>query len=235
MKWDDLKVYKPLKKEELKSAKHEIENVIFENISKFGFKKYGRKLIRKSDDLFHIIHLDSRGSWMGASHSLKTEIAIVSIYDIDVFVKNYELTARKNIEQLNPKIRNYYQITQEYKLFASYISRLIIEIVLPYFDKYKSTNEVLKKSSDFKIDKMSEIVERNQNLILYSEISNHKNLKSGVILNEKIEFYTRLGFKDELINETQHIKYLVENKEWKKIDVILENYKEQNFKKLKLK
>lgn len=28
-----------------------------------------KKLIRKSNDLIHVIHLDSRGSWLGSSNS----------------------------------------------------------------------------------------------------------------------------------------------------------------------
>ncbi|MNR52045.1 hypothetical protein D3C85_1718220 [compost metagenome] len=90
MNWEDLKFYKTIEKAELNDAKKSIENIIAKNLAPFGFKKFGRKLVRKSNDLIHIIHLDSRGSWSGSSNSLKTEFAIVSIYETDIFVKNFE-------------------------------------------------------------------------------------------------------------------------------------------------
>lgn len=61
MNWEDLKFYKPLEKSELSEAKKSIENIIAERLAPFGFRKVGRKLIRKSDDIIHLIHLDSRG------------------------------------------------------------------------------------------------------------------------------------------------------------------------------
>lgn len=46
---------------------------------------------------------------------------------------------------MEPKLKNYYQITKELNLFAEYLSRKIIEIILPYFDKYLSSKDVLKE------------------------------------------------------------------------------------------
>lgn len=137
MKWEDLKVYKPLKKEDLKNAYKEFAQIVAKNLSQYGFELKGRKLIKQSNDLFHIIHLDTRGSWMGISDSFKTEISICSICDTDTFVLNYELTASKTIEELIPKIRNHYRISQEYQLLADFITRKIVETILPYFFNYK--------------------------------------------------------------------------------------------------
>ena len=125
-------IYKPLEKEELSNAKKSIETIVAEKLLPYGFKKNGRKLIRKSNDLIHIIHLDSRGSWQGSSNSLKTEFAIVSIFDTDILVDNFEPISSSYIQNLEPKLKNYYQITQEFNLFAEYLSKKIIEILLPY-------------------------------------------------------------------------------------------------------
>ena len=222
MKWEDLKVYKSLNKEELKIAKKEIENIISEQLLQFGFKKYGRKLIRKSEDLFHIIHLDSRGSWMGNSNSLKTEIMIVSIYDVDIIVKNYEMPPKIYIQDIVPKIRNYYQITQEYKLFAEFISQNLINYVIPYLNQFTNSKSVLKNFSKLKLEN-PEI----KNLVIYSELSNQIDNYSTKFLEEKTK---NLNDKDELYS----LKNFVEKREWKKITELLENNKNEIFKKLKI-
>ncbi len=233
MKWEDLTVYKTLSKEEFNLAKNEIENTISRNLIPYGFKKHGRKLIRKSEDLLHIIHLDTRGSWMGASKSLKTEISLVSIYDTEVILGGYELTARKFIQELIPKIKNYYQITQEYTLFADFISRKLIEYAIPYFDKYKSSKDILANSNKFKIDHTSEMVERNQNLILYCELANHKSKNSIRILKSRIEHMERITNDSDYLIETNRIEEIIEKKNWSEMDNILESKKNLVVKKIK--
>ena len=144
MNWEDLTVYTPLKKEGLQTAYKDFTKIVAGSLVQDGFELRGRKLIKKSDDLFHIVHLDTRGSWMGTSDSFKTEISICSVYDTDTFVLNYELTASKKIEDLVPKIRNYYRITQEYPLLADFLTRKIRESILPYFSQYQTSKDVLK-------------------------------------------------------------------------------------------
>lgn len=234
MKWEDLTVYKILSKEELSIAKKEIENIIFKNLQPYGFKKSGRKLIRKSEDLFHIIHLDTRGSWMGASKSLNTEISLVSVYDTEVFLDNYELTGRKYIQDLIPKIKNYYQITQEYQLFADFISRKLIKYAIPYFDRFKNSKDILSNSRIFKTDYTSEILERNQNLILYCELTNHINKNSSQILNDKIESMEKAKNYSSKFHETKSIKEIIEKKDWLEIDKILKTKENLVLRKLKI-
>ena len=149
MNWEDLKVYRPLKKEELKTAYKDFTKIIADNLLVFGYELKGRKLVKQSNDLFHIIHLDTRGSWMGTSDSFKTEISICSIYDTDTFILNYELTASKKIEDLVPKIRNYYRISQEYPILADFLTRKIRESILPYFSQYESSKDILNKTIKF--------------------------------------------------------------------------------------
>ena len=55
MNWEDLKVYRPLKKEELKTAYKDFTKIIAGNLLVDGYKLKGRKLIKQSNDLFHII------------------------------------------------------------------------------------------------------------------------------------------------------------------------------------
>nr|WP_294789193.1 DUF4304 domain-containing protein [uncultured Flavobacterium sp.] len=174
MNWEDLKFYKPLEKAELANAKKSIEIIVIENLAPFGFSKSGRKLVRKSNDIIHLIHLDSRGSWQGSSNYLKTEFAIVSIFDTDIFVKNYEPISGSYITSLEPKLKNTYQITQEFNLFADYISRKIIEIILPYFDKYMSSKDVLNKGVQFGETK---------NLKLLCELANSSTQNQEINLN----------------------------------------------------
>tara|TARA_R100000541_G_scaffold42384_1_gene49678 strand:+ start:154 stop:732 length:579 start_codon:yes stop_codon:yes gene_type:complete len=149
MNWEELKFYKPLEKTELTEAKKSLEAIVTEKLTPYGFKKSGRKLIRKSNDLIHLIHLDSRGSWQGTSNRLKIEFAIVSIFDTDILVENFEPISSSYIQDLDPNLKNYYQITKEFTLFGQYISRKIIEIILPYFDQYLHSSDVLKKGIEF--------------------------------------------------------------------------------------
>lgn len=234
MKWEDLKVYKTINKDELKLAKKEIEKIVFSNLSHFGFKKYRRELIRSSNDIFHIIQLDTRGSWMGASMSLKTKIGIVSIYDTDFFINNDELTGCKKLEQIIPTIKNYYQITQEYELFADFISRKLVEDIIPYFNQFENSKDILLKSENFKVDNLTEVSERNQNLVLYCRLANHQNEEVLDILEKKIQLAIRLNQQEKVTCIESLIKEIqTSNRE--NIDEILQGNKKRVLDKLKLK
>jgi hypothetical protein len=177
MKWEDLKVYRPIEKTELTNAKKIIESIISNRLELYGFRKIGKKLIRKSNDLIHLIFLDSRGSWSGASNSLKIQVAIVSIYDLDILVNNYEPISNTFIENLKPDLKNYYQITQEYELFAQYISTKIEEIILPYFDKYTSSNDIIKKGIKHGSTKnLVELCEKSKNIEFIEDLKFRKEV-----------------------------------------------------------
>lgn len=235
MNWEDLKVYRPLQKENLKAAYKDFTKIVSENLLLDGFETRRRKLIKLSNDLFHIVHLDTRGSWMGVSDSFKTEISIGTIYDTDTFVLNYELTGSKRIEEIIPKIRNYYRITEEYKLLADFITRKIRESIIPYFSQFQTSKDVLSNRGMFKIDNMSEITERNSNLILYCELANKVDVASSEILAEKLNKLKRLNAKDSTINEIVELRNLVLEKDWDKISEKLLSNKQQVLKKLKFK
>ncbi|TCD29071.1 hypothetical protein EZ456_02610 [Pedobacter psychrodurus] len=232
MNWEDLKVYTPLKKERLKTAYKDLTKIIADNLSADGFKLKGRKLIKQSNDLFHIIHLDTRGSWMGTSDGFKTEISICSIYDADTFILNYELTASKKIEDLIAKIRNYYRITQEYPLLADFLTRKIRESILPYFSQYKSSRDVLNNLTKFKLDNITEITERNANLILYCELANKAALKSSEILIDRLTKYRKIKLDDKIVKHTEFLLSLINGKLLKKC---LTTTKDKYLKNLKLK
>ena len=235
MNWEDLKVYRPLKKEELKTAYKDFTKIIADNLLVDGYELKGRKLIKQSNDLFHIIHLDTRGSWMGISDSFKTEISICSVYDTDTFILNYELTASKKIEDLVPKIRNYYRITQEYLLLADFLTRKIRESILPYLSQYKSSKDILNKLSKFKLDNTTEITERNSNLIIYCELANKTDLKSAEILIDRLTKYRKINVDDKIIKHTELLLDLIQKSKWEEVEKLLDDNKRQVFKKLKIK
>ena len=235
MKWEDLKVYNPLKKEDIKIAYKDFTKIIANNLKSEGFELKGRKLIKQSNDLFHIIHLDTRGSWMGTSDSFKTEISICSVHDTEIFILNYELSASRKIESLVPKIRNYYRISQEYILLAEYLTRKIKEYILPYFSKYKSSKDIISSKTKFKIDDISENIERNSNLVLYCELANHKSYLAHEILTKRIKNLQKIKPESPNLEEYKELLNLISQENWKNIDKILESKKEQVFKKLKIK
>lgn len=235
MNWEDLKVYRPLIKEDLKTAYKDFTKIVAENLLQDGFESRGRKLIRQSNDLLHIVHLDSRGSWMGTSDSFKTEISICSVYDTDTFVFNYELTASRKIEDFVPKIRNHYRITQEYSLLADFLTRKIREYILPYFSKFQTSKDVLNNRKMFKLDNLSEITERNSNLILFCELTNKIDIDSSVILRNRISKLKNIVSATPSIENAEFLLNLIHEKNWDKIDEILIENKKQVFKKLKIK
>lgn len=235
MNWEDLKVYRPLKKEELKTAYKDFTKIIADNLLVDGYELKGRKLIKQSEDLFHIIHLDTRGSWMGTSDSFKIEISICSVYDTDTLILNYELTAVKKIEDLVPKIRNYYRITQEYTLLADFLTKKIRESILPYFSQYKSSRYVLNQLTKFKLDNTTEITERNSNLILYCELANKTVIKSAEILINRLAKYRKINIDSKIIKQTEQLLGLIQGHQWKEVDNLLNDNKRQVFKKLKIK
>tara|TARA_R110002012_G_scaffold295589_1_gene492247 strand:- start:2693 stop:3406 length:714 start_codon:yes stop_codon:yes gene_type:complete len=235
MNWEDLKVYRPLKKEELKTAYKDFTKIVAENLLEDGFELKGRKLFKQSNDLFHIVHLDTRGSWTGISDSFKTEISICSVYDTETFILNYELTASRKIEDLVPNIRNYYRITKEYPLLADFLTRKIREKVLPYFSQYKTSKDILNNRKKFKLDNVSEITERNSNLILYCEITNKIDKVSSEILSTRLARLRNLKNVDSSIKEADDLLHLIQDKNWEKINEILIDNKRQVFKKLKIK
>ena len=235
MNWEDLKVYRPLKKEELKTAYKDFTKIIADNLLADGYELKGRKLVKQSTDLFHIIHLDTRGSWMGTSDSFKTEISICSVYDTDTFILNYELTASKKIEDLVPKIKNYYRVTQEYSLLADFLTRKIRESILPYFSQYKSSRDILNQLTKFKLDNPTEITERNSNLILFSELANKTVIKSTEILTDRLTKYRNIKADDKIIKQTEWLLSLIQGRQWEEIDNLLSDNKRLVFKKLKIK
>lgn len=234
MKWEDLKVYHKIPKENLSQAKKEITKIISDNLARYGFKLYGRKLIRLSNDLFHIIHLDTRGTWMGATESLKTEIAVISVYDTDIFVQNYELTFKRSIEELIPGIKNYYQITQEYKLFSEYLSKKLEDNIIPYFNNFTTSKDILKNEFSGTLAENWHDPGSINNLIFYAELENHINRNLSPIINYKISYLKKLS-QDDNLNELIMLKGYVDDSEWNRVSIFLKKKKEEVFRKLKIK
>lgn len=232
LKWEELKVYRPLPKEALTPAFKHFTAIIAENLLPYGFKKVGRRLIRPSKDLLQVIHIDTRGSWMGRNESFETEIGLATVYDTDCFVKNHELTGSKKIERLIPGLKNYGRITQEYKVFAEFYTRTLIEYILPYFRRYSSSTDVLTNRAQFKV---GEVSGRNENLILFCELAQHMNQEASAILSRKLVLARNRSCSDAAIQEVERINQYLHANQWDQIDQILLDYKSQVVKKLKLK
>lgn len=227
MKWEDLKVYRPLTKEELKPAYKDFTQIVAANLQSFGFHLVGRKLVMLSNDLFHIIHLDTRGSWMGLSEYFKTEISLVAVCDKSPFIRKWELVGAKKIEELAVGIRDNYRITKEYPLLANFLTEKIIEHVLPYFDRYDTSLKVLADRDAFEYGlHMSE----NANLVLFSELQNGINVKAEEII-DNILMIVRTS--NEYIDELNLYIEGLQTGNWALINQQLASNKQEVFKKLK--
>jgi hypothetical protein len=236
MRWEELKVYRPLTKEELKPAFKDFTRIIADNLKSFGYSLHGRKLIALSNDLLQIIHLDTRGSWAGVSEYFKTEISLVAVSDKSPFIRGFELTGSKKIEDIVLGIRDNYRITQEYALLADFLTRKIIERVIPYFDMFDSSKKVLNDRKSFRLD---DKVQRNDNLILFSELQNRTNVDAVKIIDKTLAFYSSL-YTDRLqlgeyFDELELYKSGIAAKDWAVIEQKLQANKSEVFKKLKIK
>jgi hypothetical protein len=236
MKWEELKVYRPLTKEELKPAYKHFTKIIADNLKAFGFFLHGRKLIRVSNDLLHIIHVDTRGNWMGINEYFKIDIAVMAVCDKSSFIRGFELTGCKRIEDISKNIRDHSRITQEYPLLADFITRRIIEYVIPYFDKYNSSGKVLDDRKSFKLADHSK---RNENLILFAELLNRKNVEAGKINEKALVFYSSINSGntqlDEYFEEMELYKRCLYSNDWTTIEQKLQTNKTEVFRKLKIK
>lgn len=236
MKWEELKVYKPLTKEELKPAFKDFTKSIANDLKSFGFTLHGRKLIRPSADLLQIIHLDTRGSWAGVNEFFETEISLACMSDKSPFIRGLELTGRKKLEEIAIGIRNHYRITQEHRLLADFLVRQIHEKIIPYFVKYNSSKEVLEDHSSFKLDQLNR---RNENLILFCELQNHMNIQAGKIIDKILAFYSSLypnkSQLTEYFEELEIYKNGLAINDWTAIDQKLEANKIEILRKLKIK
>jgi hypothetical protein len=145
------------------------------------------------------------------------------------------LTASRKIEDLIPKIRNHYRITQEYALLADFLIRKIRESIFPYFSQYTSSRDVLNNLTKFKLDNITEITERNTNLILFCALANRTSLKSSELLEDRLTKYRKIKVDDKAVKHTEMLLNLIHGKKWEAVDEILDDNKRQIFSKLKIK
>ncbi|WP_142685420.1 hypothetical protein [Chitinophaga polysaccharea] len=225
MRWEDLKVYRPLSKEELKPAYKDFTQIMAANLKQFGFHLVGRKLVTLSNDLFHIIHLDTRGSWMGLSEYFKTEISLVAVCDKSPFIRKWEQNGAKKIEELAIGIRDNYRITKEYPLLANFLTEKIIEHVLPYFDKYDTSLKVLADRDAFKYDLY---MTENANLLLFAELQNGINVEAEEIIDKTLMMART---SNEYIDELNIFKDGLQTGNWDLINQKLASNKQEVFKK----
>jgi hypothetical protein len=246
MIWEDLKVYKPLKKEDLESAFRDLTKILGQNLKEYGFKKQDRKLYRLSNDILEVIDFDYRGSWTGQNEVFDTNIGLIPLCWPNL-IKDYYLIASKEIKEIDPKIKNHYRICKEYDLLADYLTKRIIKTVLPYFEKYNSTAKIVKNSGDFKYKTKSggKDIFKSNFLILFSELKQHKNKKAIKILDNEIDYLTHLmtnspDSKSQIhieieLDKWKKIKQQVINKNWIDLDLAFKQTESEEIGRLKIK
>ncbi len=246
MIWEDLKVYKPLKKEDLKTAFRDLTKILGQNLKEYGFKKKDRKLYQLSNDILEIIDFDYRGSWTGQNEFFNTNIGLVPLCWPEL-TKDYYLVASKEIKEIDTKIKNHYRISEEYNLLADYMTRRIVKYVLPYFDKYNSTAKIVKNTGDFKYKTKcgGNDIYKSNFLILFSELKQHKVKKAIKILDNEIEYLTHLktnspdsiaqSHLETELRQWETLKQQVINKNWLDLDLKFKQTERLEINRLKIK
>ncbi len=246
MKWEDLKVYKPLSKESLKPSFQEFVKLIGHKLEPHGFKKKGRKLLRLTNDLIEVIDLDYRGSWSGQNEYFETNLGLVP-YCWPGLVNEYYPIARREIKELDQLLKNHYRLTQEYELLADYLYRAIVKSGLPYFEKYNSTEKVLKRASDFKYKTLNggNDIYNSHLLILFSELKQQTDRNASKILAQQIDYLERLSTnlanskKNTELTETvaawTSLQRAVQSKNWTALIEQFDAFETQELRKVGLK
>lgn len=229
--FEKITVFKNLPKEEWKAAYNELNKIIGINLKGYGFKKIGRKHYRLTNDLLEIIDIDNRGSWTGIKDEIEIRIGLVP-YCWNGFTDEYYLIGSKRIEEIDKSIRKHFRLSQEYLILAEYISERIIKNVLPFFDKYNSTEKIVNQPYIFPYHSNCGGLDiyNSQFLILFSELKQQKIVKSIEILDNEIKYGS-----DSLNSITwKELKVLVENNNWDLITKILNENEKNILSKLKI-
>ncbi len=233
--FEKIKVFKSLPKEQWKPAYNELNKIIGANLKEYGFKKKGRKHYRLTNDLLEVIDIDNRGSWTGATNDMKIRVGLVP-FCWEELTNEYYLIGSKKIEEIDKSIRKYFRISQGYLILADYLSERIINNILPFFEKYNSTEKIVNQSYAFPYYSKcgGSDIYHSHFLILFSELKQHKVKNAIEILDNEIEFHLRLE-NDEIVNNWAKLKELIENKNWTEIDKILAENERKELNKLKIK
>lgn len=238
MKWEELKVYRPLTKEELKPAFKTFTAIIADQLKPFGFVQHGRKMILLSNDLLHVIHIDTRGSWSGVSDHFETIVSLCAVSDKSPVIRGFELTGGRKLEEIAVGIRDSYRVTKEYELLADFLSRKIVEKVFPYFRKYDHSSKILNDPGSFVIGTPQA---KNESLVLHCELQNRQNRLAGQIVDQTLAFYRSLGTYSsspkfsEYFEELEIFRDALQKGDWLSIDDKISKNRAEVFKKLKIK
>ncbi len=233
--FEKIKVFKSLPKEQWKPAYNELNKIIGLKLKECGFKKKGRKHYRLTNDLLEVIDIDNRGSWTGAKDDIEIRIGLVP-YCWEGLTNEYYLVGSKKIEEIDKSIRKHFRISQEYLILADYLYDRIINNILPFFDKYNSTEKIINQPYTFPYYSKcgGDDIYKSQFLILFSELKQHKVKKALEILENEIEYHERLE-NVEIVNKWGKLKVLIESKNWTEIDEILGENEKKELNKLKIK
>ncbi|WP_417213199.1 hypothetical protein [Bizionia sp.] len=233
--FEKIKVFKSLPKEQWKPAYNELNKIIGANLKEYGFKKKGRKHYRLTNDLLEIIDIDNRGSWTGAKDNMKIRVGLVP-YCWEGLTNEYYLVGSKKIEEIDKSIRKHFRISQEYLILADYLSERIINNILPFFNKYNSTEKIINQPYNFPYysKRGGDDIHKSQFLILFSELKQHKVKEAIEILENEIEYNKGLE-NIEIVYKWKRLKELVETENWTEIDEILSENEKKELNKLKIK
>ncbi|RAV97799.1 hypothetical protein [Pseudochryseolinea flava] len=233
MKWEDLKVYTPLAKEELKNAFKAFTKSIADNLAPLGFRLNGRMIQRISQDVIQTIHIDTRGSWTGVSEHYTIAISIMP-YCNTIFIHD-ELSGIVNIEEIVPNIRNHTRITLEHPLLADFITRQIVAYVLPYFEQYRSTLEIAQNLRQFPTGNFSK---RNEAVVIFTALKNHNKAVANEEIKKVMHHWNNslsslTKYFSTYLNDLNFFYDKLSENDWESIDQKLKVDEEAVLKKLK--
>ena len=146
--WKELKVYRNLEPSEISKSFKSFAHFILDNLQDKSFciteTKTSKKIYRITEDIEQAIIFDNSNRWAKNQKDIRIDIAIKSLFSKTPEI-DYLLSSAWEIDK---EFKMFYPLTQEFLLLAEHLTEIINAKLVPFFDKY-STSEKIIANKDF--------------------------------------------------------------------------------------
>ncbi len=208
-----------VKKSENTSTVSQIENVIYQELKKYGFRKHGRTLCRftgPEDDIAQIITFQLGQAYRDETHLLyvNTGIRVPECFERDFvnaiekkpYYYDYHATIRSMLGKIDGKktYREFNLQTEKTIDVEAEILRDIIDKVLPVYDLLSSREDILANRKKFpNFDTLNNHLVTLEEAFIYGHLGNIE--KANQVF---AEYYTDIvGKRDTAENKYEYMRY----------------------------
>ncbi len=144
-KWENLQVYKNLPPEEIPARFKDFAQLILANLKGFGFKLKQSKTVKTSyrinEEFEQSIQFDNSSRWAKNQQSIFIFVSIKPLY-----AEKEQPYRIFEAYQIDSSFKMFYPLTQEFALLAANIIEKINKYLLPFFDRFASSKDIVIQS-----------------------------------------------------------------------------------------